>query len=179
MVFWLIFRLKLTIALKVSLFLALSALYYVIGGIVEYSKFWYASELSIPIGMLWYWYESKIIGILRNKVCIIVFLIITLALRFLAIKYFDYPWLKSIINCAVFILVMYALPNIKFTGNNVIRFLSRISYETYLMQGIIIEVVIKWIGLRQTLVAIPLILLLTFVTAYILKPVSAKLQKLF
>ncbi len=136
LLFYLIYQLKWSLNIKLigmfSVSLIVSAILFQKG----FDRAWWVSNLAFPFGMLYQSQESRIIGFSRTKIGNVLFVPFCLALAFLfAIFKIEFLYIFSyvFIVLAVIILLSYSgLPK-----GNLFNFLGRISYETYLVHGLV------------------------------------------
>lgn len=166
-VFFFVFRLKIDINKKIFLsFLGvflISFCLYKFG----YDRAWWVSNLAFPTGMLYAYYEKKLIKISRTRVGNLLLIpLCALSAMAIVLPKIEFLYVFAYVFISIFLLVLISyvkLPNGKFW-----HFLGKISYETYLLHGAVftmlrgelIFIENKYIYLLTTIV-------LTLVLAYV------------
>ena len=170
--FWVIFQLKLSLRNKLILFAAVALGYYVLSNSLGIAQYWYRSSFCIALGMIWRYNEVRILRELNKTKVYYTLPIICIGL-FLVFSKIHLKDITPLFTCAFFVWLMYSLkyPN----ANRGILFLSKISYEVYLLQCIAISLVCYFTEI--TYIAILLIFVFDIVTAYFIQALSCFIIK--
>lgn len=171
-VFWLVFRLKYSLRTKLILIIILSIGYYMISCSLEIAQYWYRSSICIALGMLWRYYEDRIFSFLSSPKIYYVFPIICLGLFGVCIKK-HWNDVTPLFTCAVFAWTMYSFKYSK--AHKMVLFLSKVSYEVYLLQCVAISIVCYFTEI--TFIAVPLIFMVDIVLSYFVHELSGLIQK--
>ncbi|MEI5985198.1 MULTISPECIES: acyltransferase family protein [Sphingobacterium] len=136
LVFFVVFSTKWSLKIKIismfSISLIISYLLYQKG----FDRAWWVSNLAFPFGMLFQAQESRLIGWSRTKFGNILFVPICLGLAFIFAFFkieFLYIFSYVFIVLAVVILLSYS----GLSKGSIFNFLGKISYETYLIHGVL------------------------------------------
>lgn len=122
--------------------------------------------LSFCIGMFIALYDNKIRSLLIQWQAIVIMLLLAsgLVVTFVVSSCSSIFLLSAIVTCLLFIL-LYSTPSFKAAG--IIKFFSSICIEMYVVQGIAIDFVILNLQINSFYAAIPLVLLIDILLAYI------------
>lgn len=170
-VYWGIFQLNIRLGTKLILMIVLSVGYYVISDNFGIAPYWYRSSLCIALGMTWRFYEEQVIKFLENSKVYYIFPVICIGL-FVVCQKIHFKDITPLFTCAVFSWIKYSLkyPMV----HKGISFLSKISYEGYLLQCIAIKMVCDFT--TRTIFAVPLIFILDIILSYLVFTLSSKIH---
>ena len=174
--FYIVFKLRISLRTKLILFSLISLLYYIMGGQFGLPQYWYRSSYAMVLGMLWRFQEINIRKLLGKKSVFCIFPVVCICC-FTFFQKIDFKDVTPIFTCAAFAWLMYAFPMKKV--NRVVNFLGKISYEVYLLQGIPIHFVCKYLSVNTTCYAIVLVFLLDILLAYMVHLASVGLHRCF
>ena len=157
--FYLIFRLKILTFNKVVLYAVPTVAYYVIMLVVldGHSSVLFRTSYAIYLGMLWKYNESRLLSVLQRRFVLPVALTLSAVCFFITLQQESLLW-NPLFTVTTFVCLAYALPITR--ENRVIKFLSRISYEMYLWQGLCMILVLDYMGIERLTRAIPLVICL-------------------
>lgn len=172
-IFWGVLRLNISLRSKLILMTTFALGYYLVGAKLEMPSFWYRSSICIALGMIWRYYEDRIFSFISKPKIYYVFPVLCLGL-FGACKMMHWDGITALFTCALFAWAMYSLKCS--TTNKSILFLSKVSYEVYLLQCIAIDFVCGYS--ETTLIAIPLIFAADIVLAYLVHEFSDLIHKI-
>lgn len=165
LLFFLIFRTHITDKRKISLY-AIASLSYLLCIYVLKDKLpcLYRTSYALLLGLLWKYYEPRIVSFLNTKYMIIPVTIISTVGFVLAVKSDDMLF-NPLFAAMTFVCFAYLIPLHK--DYAAVKVLSKISYEYYLWQGLSIAVVFDCLHCKSMLIAIPLCLLINAVLSII------------
>ena len=166
LLFFLIFRTHITDKRKISLYAIASLSYYLLCIYVLKDKLpcLYRTSYALLLGLLWKYYEPRIVSFLNTKYMIIPVTIISTVGFVLAVKSDDMLF-NPLFAAMTFVCFAYLIPLHK--DYAAVKVLSKISYEYYLWQGLSIAVVFDCLHCKSMLIAIPLCLLINAVLSII------------
>lgn len=166
LLFFLIFRTHITDKRKISLYAIASLSYYLLCIYVLEDKLpcLYRTSYALLLGLLWKYYEPRIVRFLNTKYMIIPVTIISTVGFVLAVKSDDMLF-NPLFAAMTFVCLAYLIPLHK--DYAAVKVLSKISYEYYLWQGLSIAVVFDCLHCKSMLIAIPLCLLINAVLSII------------
>ena len=166
LLFFLIFRTHITDKRKISLYAIASLSYYLLCIYVLKDKLpcLYRTSYALLLGLLWKYYEPRIVSFLNTKYMIIPVTIISTVGFVLAVKSDDMLF-NPLFAAMTFVCLAYLIPLHK--DYAAVKVLSKISYEYYLWQGLSIAVVFDCLHCKSMLIAIPLCLLINAVLSII------------
>ena len=165
--FWIVFRVSIDVRKKIVLFALILLAYQIVGHITNIPRVYYASVISMPLGMVYCLYETQIISLQQKSkhiIPILVVLVSVLCLYILNAK-LNYKDLNPLFTCPIFAIIMSSIIIKK--PNGLVVFLQSISYEMYLFQGIILTVFKASIPSNNTIILLIIILMADLVLAYI------------
>lgn len=159
--FFLIFRTHMTDKRKLSLYAIASLSYYLLCIYVFEDKLpcLYRTSYALLLGLIWKYYEPRIVRFLNTKYMIIPVTIISTVGFVLAVKSDDRLF-NPLFAAMTFVCFAYLIPLHK--DYAAVKVLSKISYEYYLWQGLSIAVVFDCLHCKSMLIAIPLCLFINF-----------------
>lgn len=162
LLFFLIFRTHMTDKRKLSLYAIASLSYYLLCIYVFEDKlpYLYRTSYALLLGLIWKYYEPRIVRFLKTKYMIIPVTIISTVGFVLAVKSDDLLF-NPLFAAMTFVCFAYLIPLHK--DYAAVKVLSKISYEYYLWQGLSIAVVFDCLHCKSMLLAIPLCLLINAV----------------
>lgn len=171
LIFYIAFYISCKFMSEVNIIILLTLLcagYIIITNQLGYARCWYISALAFPAGAAYaYWSRAFLNRISNNS-----WWVVPLCILFAAFLYFTHSELGYIF---VYVLIPFSIVflcsklNIEKLGKiKLFRWLSTISYEIYLCQGIAMYLASK-IVFNGSLLYILYVLLLSFVFAYIVK----------
>ena len=166
LLFFLIFRTHITDKRKISLYAIASLSYYLLCIYVLKDKLpcLYRTSYALLVGLLWTYYEPRIVRFLNTKYMIIPVTIISTVGFVLAVKSDDMLF-NPLFAAMTFVCFAYLIPLHK--DYAAVKVLSKISYEYYLWQGLSLAVVFDCLHCKSMLIAIPLCLLINAVLSII------------
>lgn len=164
--FFLIFRTHMTDKRKLSLYAIASLSYYLLCIYVFEDKLpcLYRTSYALLLGLIWKYYEPRIVRFLNTKYMIIPVTIISTVGFVLAVKSDDMLF-NPLFAAMTFVCFAYLIPLHK--DYAALKVLSKISYEYYLWQGLSIAVVFDCLHCKSMLIAIPLCLFINFLLSII------------
>lgn len=164
--FFLIFRTHMTDKIKLSLYAIASLSYYLLCIYVFEDKLpcLYRTSYALLLGLIWKYYEPRIVSFLNTKYMIIPVTIISTVGFVLAVKSDDMLF-NPLFAAMTFVCFAYLIPLHK--DYAAVKVLSKISYEYYLWQGLSIAVVFDCLNCKSMLIAISLCLLINAVLSII------------
>ena len=159
LLFYLVFKTKMTNFCKLSLYGSISLLYYIVSMCVLEGKLpcLFRTSYAIFLGMLWKYNEEKIIHILNLKYVMLFATFLSIICLVISVKT-ENLLLNPLFSVITFICIAYLIPLNK--DYKIVKSLSKISYEFYLWQGLSIVVVCDYFHLTKMYIAIPLCLCL-------------------
>lgn len=170
--FYVTFNNNLDVKKKIVLFSIVVIVYTIIGMCTSLARTWYASAYAMLVGIIWKYNENVVIDfVVKHKLVICIFSPLAMVLLSMGgVKIFN-----TLFASSLYILLIYALKESKYSTNKVVRFLSSISYEMYLIQAVAIQYITKVLGITNTLMALPTIIVMDIVLAYIINNVSSRI----
>lgn len=119
----------------------LSVVYILVTKGIGYDRCWWVGTLAFPTGLLFAEYEERLNkGVLSKAsgfvLSVVGILVITAALYMTGS---EYAFILCYIFIPLFVVLIYSRLNVPFKDSAVVAFLSGISYEIYLCQGIAME----------------------------------------
>lgn len=174
------FEFKKSILLMSTFTIGYMVLCYILGS----GDWWYVSCLSFVIGMLWASNEKELINICKNKYYYFIglsFIAFSLTYRLDIVIYKIFKIsvdslliMSSILACSFFTL-FFILLTMKFKfGNKMLTWYGKISLELYLIHGLIINIVSKFMIINKAYFLI-LVFLISTIAATILNKLYSKL----
>lgn len=167
----------------ISILLAIIICFYVMIKSVGWPGYWYSSILSFPMGMMFATKEKEIGGLLYNKEKLILFVLTIISIVLLSILCInDSPestdtFIGFISMLFIPIAIAFLLIEISFKPFNNILKIGSLSYEIYLVHGLIIEIASQ---LELNVVSfIALVLPFTLIFASILRRVSNSVFQIY
>lgn len=173
--FYLIFRLKISTFNKIVLFAVPSAAYYVVMLLVldGHSGVLFRTSYAIYLGMLWKYNESRLMAVLQRRFVLPVALLVSAVCFFITLLQVSLWW-NPLFTVTTFVCLAYALPITR--ENRVFKFLSRISYEMYLWQGLCMMLVLDYMGIDRLTRTIPLVICLDVLVSIVARKVFRQLE---
>lgn len=164
--FFLIFRTHMTDKRKLSLYAIASLSYYLLCIYVFEDKLpcLYRTSYALLLGLIWKYYEPRIVRFLNTKYMIIPVTIISTVGFVLAVKSDDMLF-NPLFAAMTFVCFAYLI--LLHKDYAAVKVLSKISYEYYLWQGLSIAVVFDCLHCKSMLIAIPLCLFINFLLSII------------
>lgn len=169
--YWVVFRTDYSLRSKLILMAIISLIYYSIGKVLGIPPYWYRSSYCIVLGMLWRYWEVEILKKL-DTIFIYFTLPIICAVFFGVCQIMHLKDITPLFVCVVFSWLMYSLRYTRI--NKIVGFLSKISYEIYLLQCIAIKMVCDFT--TSTVIAVPLIFILDIILSYLVFTLSSKIH---
>lgn len=157
---------KTSIRVKVLLYAIVTGVYYLSCYYLLDGKLpcVYRTSYALWLGMIWKMGEQKIISLLSKPNILQLSLVICFIAFVLSLKVQSLLW-NPLFSVMFFISLAYC--NYKKIEGKIINYLSAISYEFYLWQGLSILVVCDVFGCNRFKLAIPLCLGLNFMFSYL------------
>lgn len=146
--FYLIFRLKAPDRIKILFFFIVTLIYYMSAlNLLDGRLSWvFRTSYAIVLGMLWKYKEEIIMKFLKNKlryIFLTIFSLVGFVVTMETNNLLFYPLFAAI----VFVLFVHSINISK--ESRLIKFLSDISYEMYLWQGIWIVILCEWLEIPK------------------------------
>ena len=179
MIFWVIYKLIKKEKLADCLLCIIVISYSILGKIFNAPIGWMVETMGFVYGILIYYNYSKLAKIKKWKYFVLIG-ISTLILGILYLKYKEIymlgTWLlKTILGINLLLLLTILLNNIEI-NSKILQYIGGISYEMYLIHGIINTLLIN-VNIPSVL-WILLVIILTIISATVLKFIDNKLIKL-
>lgn len=152
--------------------------------VIHFDPCWYKTAHMPIVGMIWALYEDKIIALIRKKYWLSFFLCggVTAVIEGLTIFYpAESGFVSYIIRAAnaffFTITIMVVLQKVKL-GSPVFKFLGKISYEFYILQGVAIELFkSNLINIKNDVVWIVAVFVVTTLLAYVFNLLFSRINK--
>lgn len=161
------------------------AVLFIIVTVISKGK-WVTSSVAFLLGVIIADYESEIYRLLKNKYMLLFLSVGALTVVGFAMKFVGQYLNKSIImdlsdtvTSVLFSLFVYILVCRVKIGNVITKFLSKISYEVYLIHGLMIRISYRMWGLENRIMFCLTALALTIAASLIINFITAQIKKAF